>query len=502
MQGDLAQIHVAEILLNLHQSVRTGILRLSQGDVRKGIYYKDGAIVFAHSNIKSERLGETLLRLGKITDEEFRIASIEVSDRGRRLGRSLFEKGFLSLSEVNAGVSYQLQQIVYSVFNWDHGEYEFVDRERPVYEDIMVEISTPDLLIEGVRHITNPAVVKKIMGDDDSMMVERITEGMRLTRTNLDFAEETILGSVGEQASIGRLRSLTHFSMLELGRGIYSLLLSGMIQLRSADADEKEAEKRRSTKKRKPTFTTRPMTSGTRKKTGTSAPRQLKTMSESEMRRLIAETETHFKEITDEEILGVLPDCTREEIQQAYDKQAAIFHPPLYSEERYSDLKQPLRFISERLASAYDRLLEKAALRFPFTSQSLKNAPTPAPKAEPVTNNVVTEKKPEDASITELEEKVRDDPNNVVILRLLGKARMKEGKAREGERILLHALELEPQSVENHFALAELYQTMGLRLKAFKHLNVILQLDPENSRAMELLDIKKRKPLYEISREN
>ena len=92
MQGDLAQIHVAEILLNLHRSVRTGILRLSQGDVRKGIYFKDGAIVFAHSNIKSERLGETLLRLGKITDEEFRVASIEVTERGRRLGRTLFEK--------------------------------------------------------------------------------------------------------------------------------------------------------------------------------------------------------------------------------------------------------------------------------------------------------------------------------------------------------------------------------------------------------------------------
>jgi Domain of unknown function (DUF4388) len=88
MHGDLATTHVAEALLDLHTSARTGILRLSQGELKKGIYFKDGAIVFAHSNVKSERLGETLLRLGKITDEEFRIASIEVIERGKRLRRS------------------------------------------------------------------------------------------------------------------------------------------------------------------------------------------------------------------------------------------------------------------------------------------------------------------------------------------------------------------------------------------------------------------------------
>src|SRR5262249_23725426 len=153
------------------------------------------------------------------------------------------------------------------------------------------------------------------------------------------------------------------------------LLLSGMIHLRPAAPEEEDAEKRRTAKKRKPSITTRPMTYGPRKKTLTSPPRRLKTISEAEMRRLIVETETRFKEITDEEVLGVLPDCTREEIQQAYDRQVSIFHPPLYSEECYRDLKDPLKFISERLASAHDNLLQKAAVRFPFTSQSLKVPP-------------------------------------------------------------------------------------------------------------------------------
>jgi hypothetical protein len=38
-------------------------------------------------------------------------------------------------------------------------------------------------------------------------------------------------------------------------------------------------------------------------------------------------------------------------------------------------------------------------------------------------------------------------------------------------------------------------------MKAFKHLNIILQLHPENTRAMEMMGARKpKKALYEISK--
>ena len=69
----------------------------------------------------------------------------------------------------------------------------------------------------------------------------------------------------------------------------------------------------------------------------------------------------------------------------------------------------------------------------------------------------------------------------------------------DAEKQLLHALEIDPRSVENHFALVDFYQAQGLKFKAFNHLNIILQLDPQNQRALDSLGLKKRKPLYEIS---
>src|SRR5262245_8243571 len=165
-QGSLAQFNVADLVTELHLAGRTGILRLCQAGIKKSIYFKSGRVVFVHSNVKHERLGEVLLRLGKITEEEFAEVSAELEE-GRRLGQALLQKGLLSASEINSGVSYQLQQILFSVFNWDSGDYEFVDRERPVFEDLMVEVSTPALIIDGIRNITNLQVLERGIGQNE-----------------------------------------------------------------------------------------------------------------------------------------------------------------------------------------------------------------------------------------------------------------------------------------------------------------------------------------------
>ena len=95
--------------------------------------------------------------------------------------------------------------------------------------------------------------------------------------------------------------------------------------------------------------------------------------------------------------------------------------------------------------------------------------------------------------------RLKQDPSNTALLRRLGRRYQETGKPHEGEKQLLRALELEPQSVENHFALADFYQTLGLKIKAFKHLNIVLQIEPNNARALELLNVKRtRKALYEI----
>ncbi len=520
MRGNLENTNLTDVFLNLFLTRRSGILRIWQSDVKKSIYFLEGAVVFAHSNQKYDRLGETLLRLGKITLEEFEIASRDVIEKGKRLGQSLSDLGFISAQEVNSSVHYQLQQITHSLFDWDSGEFEFVDRDRPVFEDIMIDVSTPSLIFDGIRNITNLVVLERSYQKYENQALH-LNQGVPLLpRTDLDFSEETILACVDGTRTIEAVRQLAHLSAIEFARALYSLLVSGILQFEKDEKDSKQAEERTAARaagvharfEQRRSFTTQSMEDSLQEQDSGN----WKTLSEDELRRLIALTGQKFQDASDEEVLNVLPGCTLKEIDKAYEDLTAQFHPPYNSQNRFLDLKDPLKAILDRLTEAHDNLIAKVHSHLPLSetpldllsayppaiSESSEVKPLKMERDSPPVASLKEQPlgpEPQKEPISELQDRIRRDPGNTILLRRLGKRFYETGKPHEGEKQLLRALEIEPQSVENHFALADFYNSLGLRIKAFKHLNIILQLQPNNERAMEMLNLKKgRKPLYEI----
>jgi tetratricopeptide (TPR) repeat protein len=528
MQGNFERTNLADVLLSLHLAKRNGILRLARDDIKKSIYFLEGAIVFAHSNQKHDRLGETLLRLGKITQEEFETSSREVIEKGRRLGQVLSDLEFISAQEVNSAVHYQLQQIIYSLFDWDSGEFEFIERERPVFEDIMIDISTPTIIIDGIRSITNPAVLGRIYNRNENQVLRMQTGVPRLARPELYYAEETILACVDGVKTIEAVRQLSHLSPMEFERAIYSLLLSGILQVGNdsevLDPMKKSDEQLRANVQQRWSYATQPMPGEDQEGKGRAS---LKTLSEQELRQLIQITMRKFQNTTDEEVLNVLPDCTMQEVHKAFEELCLQFHPPYYSPDRFLDIKNSLKWVLDRITLAHDNLIARITSRMPFGEAPFDSPPAPppeeldifedlpqplpqaaAPPPAPPPPSVVSVKKVpvqkienENESLADLQERIRLEPQNTMLLRKLAVKLYETGKPQESERHYLKALELEPQSVENHLALAEFYTRIGLRIKAFTHLNIILQLQPNHERALEMLNIKKsaKRPLYEIS---
>ena len=130
LKGQISDLPVPEILQHLRLSQATGILTLVAGGARKALYLKDGRVVFASSNLPNDRLGEILLREGKITVEEYD-TSIKAISKGKRQGKVLVEMGALRPKDLWEGVQFQVKEIVYSVFQWDDGQFHFEESSLP-----------------------------------------------------------------------------------------------------------------------------------------------------------------------------------------------------------------------------------------------------------------------------------------------------------------------------------------------------------------------------------
>jgi hypothetical protein len=227
LRGSLARLVLPELLHELHGAGATGILSLTSGGARKALYFKGGRVVFGASNLPSDRLGEVLLREGKITPDQHE-TSIRALAQGRRQGRALVEMGALSPDELWAAVQTQVREIVFSVFQWDEGQFHFEESVLPEREKITVDLDVTALVLEGVRRM-DLAGALRTRHADGYLVVERAD---RPPQGVLHPWEEHVLSLVDGEKSVVELCHESEAGEGQTQKALYAFLCTGIVRAR------------------------------------------------------------------------------------------------------------------------------------------------------------------------------------------------------------------------------------------------------------------------------
>ena len=150
-EGRLDEQDLPDLVQELSRERWTGTLRLQQDEHRIGIVAEEGQLVFASSSNPDYRLGPRLLRRGVITLRQMEDAGRAVSP-GKRFGTVLVEQGMLDSKELVRGVVDQTRDIILLAFQWSAGSYR-LEPGPPAGEAITLDISTPELILEGISQI-------------------------------------------------------------------------------------------------------------------------------------------------------------------------------------------------------------------------------------------------------------------------------------------------------------------------------------------------------------
>ncbi len=159
-RGRLSKISLPQVMASLRERKSTGVLSLVNAGVHKSVYFKDGNVVFAASSLTQDRLGEVLLRGGKISADEYLRLSSHIRG-GQRLGKALVEGGVLSPKDLWWAIEQQVREIVWSIFSWEDGYFHFEEDDRPNREKITVDLDVEALIVEGIRRIDGSGPVQE-----------------------------------------------------------------------------------------------------------------------------------------------------------------------------------------------------------------------------------------------------------------------------------------------------------------------------------------------------
>ena len=162
---DLREKPFPEIIYYLYQKKLSGVLNVKKGEEEKGFILQRGKIIFSKTNNREESLGALLLKEGEITQKQLSNALVIMHESGKRLGRILVEMDIITPAKLWESVKKQLKIIFYSIFNWSEGELDFFEGEPSITEAIVLTENTPDLILEGIRNITNYEVFYHYLKD-------------------------------------------------------------------------------------------------------------------------------------------------------------------------------------------------------------------------------------------------------------------------------------------------------------------------------------------------
>jgi hypothetical protein len=239
LRGSLQGLPLPEILQHLRRTGGTGILSLEHEGTRKAVYFRRGRVVFATSNAPSDRLGENLLRLGKISVDEYEESLTRIS-HGRRQGKVLIEMGAMSPKDLWEGVEAQVREIVFSLFEWPGGDFVFEENSLPEKEKVTVSFDPIALLLEGLRRVDPEGDLKQRYPDRGLIL-----EPVRIQApAPLEPHEEHILSLVDGLRSVDGICRESEIGDAETLKTLYALFCTGLVRVRGRRVRAVDAESR------------------------------------------------------------------------------------------------------------------------------------------------------------------------------------------------------------------------------------------------------------------
>lgn len=129
--GNLEDLGLGEILQIVSLSRKSGVLTLFSKGREGKILFRQGQVIQAAMEGPRRHLGETLLKKGVIEDSTLRKAlAIQAGEgSGERLGDILAKRFAVDVETIEEIVREQIERVVYSLFSWDEGSFDFELRE-------------------------------------------------------------------------------------------------------------------------------------------------------------------------------------------------------------------------------------------------------------------------------------------------------------------------------------------------------------------------------------
>lgn len=235
IEGPLEELSIQDVLQLLELAHKTGVLTIRSDRLNDEaiVHFSRGAIVFAVRRRSPRRLGQLLIRMGRLTQRELDHAlEMQRADPTRRLAEILLEMGSISEEELERQLRFQMEETIYELMGWDEGYFRFEEREEIGRGRLLARVRVESLLMEGARRIDEwTRLSSKVPGADAVPILAPATE-RESTPLDLRTEEWEVLAEVDAHRDIRQIAADLGRSAFDVAKTIYGLVSTGVLRVK------------------------------------------------------------------------------------------------------------------------------------------------------------------------------------------------------------------------------------------------------------------------------
>ncbi len=229
--GNLKTVPFPDILQLISTGKKTGRLKITRQQQSKEIFFKNGNIIFAtSSNIQDDLLGNLLLKKGKVSKYDLDKAINMQETSGKKIGMILQELNVLKPDEVEECLKIQIEEVIFSLFSWDSGEFGFQDNIFPPENQFITELDTINVIMEGTRRIDEWVELKKILPGEDKALKIASFPKVKGDEIVLTLDEFQVLNLINGEKALPEILQTSVLGEFITSKAVHKLMSKGLVE--------------------------------------------------------------------------------------------------------------------------------------------------------------------------------------------------------------------------------------------------------------------------------
>jgi len=229
LKGNLRDFNTTQLLNLVNLARKTGKLTLGGQREDAFLFFKEGRLIHASTNIEEGHLAAMLFKAGKLSQEQVQSAVQKGDSSDRAIGKYLMDTKMVSRDDIIQGVKDYMLDIVYNLFTWDDGSFLFEQNLLPTKDRITVPLNLDNVILEGSRRIQEADRLQDELPDLATIALKITDKPLRDVKLTQD--DWRVISHIHPRNSVKQIAQNNNMDEFQIRRIVYGMMQAGIVEI-------------------------------------------------------------------------------------------------------------------------------------------------------------------------------------------------------------------------------------------------------------------------------